>query len=299
MKKVILFLLISALITPCTTISTQASLVSDQAHRVSQKKIYNKEIKQIKKLLQVHNVYANKHDLENIKALYSDNYINNDGFNKEIYFKSIKDTWDECKDLTYSTKIISTDINGDFASVTVEEKATGTVYEQLETTAAAGEIHSKSTGIYHLAKINGKWLISGETLLKDESSLLYGESRFMNIELEVPSQVAAGESYTATVKVDTNDSDTYILGSIDKDLVTYPTQTPNPPMRAMPKSKVLERIIKANTDNIPEYAVSSLAISRAKDSAFGDYKVYMVGLACLMKRINVIPKNNYIKTEEK
>ena len=142
-------------------------------------------------------------------------------------------------------------------------------------------------------------MISGETLLKDESSLLYGESRFMNIELEVPSQVAAGESYTATVKVDTNDSDTYILGSIDKDLVTYPTQTPNPPMRAMPKSKVLERIIKANTDNIPEYAVSSLAISRAKDSAFGDYKVYMVGLACLMKRINVIPKNNYIKTEEK
>jgi hypothetical protein len=250
-------------------------------------------------MLQVHNIYANKHDLENIKALYSDNYINNDGFNKEIYFKSIKDTWDECKDLTYSTKILSAEINGDFASITVEERATGTVFEQIESTAAAGEIHSKSTGIYHLVKVNDKWLISGETLLNDESSLLYGESRFMNIELEAPSQVAAGESYTTTVKVDTKDADTYILGSIDKDLVTYPTQTPNPPMRAMSKNKVLERIIKANSDNIPEYAVTSLAISRAKDSAFGDYKVYMVGLACLMKRVNVIPKNNHIKTEEK
>lgn len=299
MKKIILFLLSVIFLTPSVQISAQASMVTDSGYRLSQKRIYNKELKQIKKLLNLHNVYANGHKLNNLKSLYTENFVNNDGFRKEVYFKSVQETWDECKDLTYETKILSADINGDYAAVMVEEKATGTVLEQLDTGAASGEIHSKSTGIYHLEKNGDKWLISGETLINDESSLLYGESRFMNIELEAPSQIASGESYTVTVKVDLKNNDTYILGSIDKDPVTYPTNIPNPPMRVMPQSRVLERVLKANTDNIPEYAVASLAISKAKDTSYGDYKVYMAGLACLMKRVNVIPKNNFIKVEEK
>lgn len=296
MKKIILFLAL-LIISPNFIQTADASFISDKSYRTEQNKSDKKELKQIKDMLKVHNLYANNHDFEGLKQFYSDNYINNDGFNKEVYFKNIKETWDECKDLTYSTKILSIEIDGDFATVNVEENATGTIFEKMEIGDIAGEIHAKSSGIYHLVKINDRWLISGETLLTDESSLLYGDARFMNMELSSPYQVSAGENYTASLRVDA-DEKTFVIASIDNDPVTYPAKIPQAPMRTMPQSHVLERILKANNDNINEYSVASLAISKAKDVELGDYKVYVAGLACLMKRVNVVPVNKLVNLEE-
>lgn len=256
-----------------------------------------KEVKQIKNLFKIHETYANNHDIKGLETLYSDKYMNNDGFGKEVYFKSIKETWDTCKDLTYETKIVSTNVSGDYASINVEETASGTITDMLDSNPIAGELHSKSTGIYYLEKVNGKWFIVGETALTDESSLLYGDARFMNIEIQAPNQVSAGEVYTTTVKVDA-EPDMFIIGAIDRDTVTYPTSTPKSELRAMPQSQTLERLLKANTDNLNEYAVASLAISKAKNVQDATYQIYMAGLVCVMKRVNVIPKNNFIKVED-
>lgn len=297
MKRIVLLLAISLLMSGAVNVSAQASLVSSGQYRHEQSKIYKKEFKQIKKLFSVHNTFANKHDMQGLKPLYADNYMNNDGFNKEVYFKTVEETWQECKNITYTTKIIDADISGDNAYVTVEESAIGTVFDKLEDTSVAGEIHAKSTGIYHLKKLNGNWLIAGETMLTDESSLLYGDARFMDIELIAPLQVGAGESYTTTVKVDA-DENTVIIGSIEHDPVVYPSTVPKGPLRTVPKTNVLERIMKANTDNINEYTVTSLAISKSKTDKFNNTKIYMAGLACLMKRINVVPSNNFIDLNE-
>lgn len=297
MKKII-FLLLFIVLIPIYGNEAQASLVSDKNYRAEQSKIQRKEVKQIKNLFEVHFNYANKHDIESLKLLYSDNYINNDGFNKEVYFKNVQQTWQECSDLTYKVKLESINIEGDKASVLVEENATGTVYENLDVGPAAGEIHSKSKGVYYLTKINDKWLISGETVLFDESSLLYGDARFMNISLIAPSQVSSGGPYTVTLKVD-NDEKIYMIGSIEHDPVTYPAGKTNAPLRVIPSTKVLERVIKANTDNLNEYAVASLAISKTKNEGLSNFKIYMAGLACVMKRVNVVSKNNFIKIEDK
>ncbi len=297
MKKAAILLILILLTMPAMTVSAQASLVSDHQYRVEQHKINKQAIKQIRKLFDLHNRYANNHDLKNLEALYSESYINNDGFNKEVYFKSIEDTWKSCSDLTYKTEILSIDVNGDFANVNVIESATGTVQEDMEFMSVSGEIHSKSTGIYHLEQINGKWYIKGETALTDESSLLYGDARFMNIELQAPTQVSSGETYTTTVKVDADDN-TFIIGAIDRDSVKYPASTPKSELRAMPQSQILERLLTANTDNLNEYTVASLAISKAVNAGREDFKIYMAGLACVMKRINVIPKNKFVETEE-
>ena len=288
----------SLLFAAVPVMEADASLVSDKIYRTEQRKENKKMIKQIKSLFNEHNRYANQHDLNGLETLYADSYINNDGFNKEVYFKSIKETWDSCNDLTYTTKITSIDINGDYASVNVEEYADGTLRESSGFMDVTGEIHSKSTGIYHLVLVNDRWLISGETSLTDESSLLYGDARFMNIEIQAPAQVNSGDVYTTTVKIDA-DSDTFIVGSIDRDSVTYPVTTPHSELRAMPQSQTLERLLKANTDNLNEYTVASLAISKAKDVGGNNFRVYMAGLACVMKRVNVIPKNEYIKIEDK
>lgn len=297
MKKIVLLLILGSLFIPCVQ-EANASLISDRVYRAELRKENRQELKEIKNLFKVHNNLANKHDIKGLEAIYSEHYVNNDGFNREVYFKSIKETWDTCKDLTYNTKILSIDITGDYASVKVEENANGTIYDTIDMAPISGELHSKSTGIYHLEQVNGKWYITGETAITDESSLLYGDARFMNLEIQAPNQVMAGETYTTTVKVD-SDADMFVIGSIDADPVTYPANTPKSELRPMPQSQVLERLLKANTDNINEYTVASLAISKAQNMGSDKFRVYIAGLACIMKRVNVIPKNNFIKLEDK
>ena len=297
MKKIVLLLILGSLFIPCVQ-EAKASLISDRVYRAELRKENRQELKEIKNLFKVHNNLANKHDIKGLEAIYSEHYVNNDGFNREVYFKSIKETWDTCKDLTYNTKILSIDITGDYASVRVEENANGTIYDTIDMAPISGELHSKSTGIYHLEQVNGKWYITGETSITDESSLLYGDARFMNLEIQAPNQVMAGETYTTTVKVD-SDANMFVIGSIDADPVTYPANTPKSELRPMPQSQVLERLLKANTDNINEYTVASLAISKAQNMGSDKFRVYIAGLACIMKRVNVIPKNNFIKLEDK
>ena len=281
---------------PLSIIPSNASILSKGYSSYS--KEYKRELKQIEKFLKFHNTLANKHDLQALKTLYAEDYFNNDGYNKYVYFKSIEDTWNDCKDLTYTMKITKMEVNDKYASVWVDEIAVGTVLESIDTITAAGEIHSKSSSIYHLTKAGDKWLISGETLLSDESSILYGDARFINIKLQVPTQIKAGETYTASVSLNTNDENVVAIGSIEKDLVTYPTKIPSGPLRAMPQSKILERVFNANKDNVNEYAVASLAISKSKGKTFEDYQIYIAGLACIIKRINVIPNNKFIELED-
>lgn len=297
MKKLAIFIILTLLTFTSVNMAQGASAISSRKYRLEQQKQYRNEVKQIKELFKVYTTFANKHDLNGIEHFYADNYINNDGFDKKAYLKTAQETWDECKDITYDIKIQSIDINGNYATVNVEETATGTVFEKTEIMAVAGEIHAISKGSYNLVKINDKWLISGETILSDESSLLYGDARFMNIELNAPNQVAAGENYTTTVKADA-DENTVIVGSIEHDPITYPSETPNGPLRTMPKTQILERVIKANSDNINEYTVATLAISKVKPTEYGTLKVYLAGLACIMKRVNVIPVNKFIKLDE-
>lgn len=298
MRKIILTILMLSILVPVTANVSSASLVSDRHYRAEQRQENKQNIRLIKDLFKTHDKFANAHDLKNLETMYADNYINNDGFNKAAYFKSVETTWESCKDITYSTQIKNITINGDYADVEVDETASGTIVDKiLDQAPIAGEIHSKSQGIYHLIKINDKWYIKGETSLTDESSLLYGDARFMNIEIQAPGQVSAGETYSIMLKVDA-DQDTYIVGSIDHDPVTYPTTTPKNELRALNASQTLERYIKANTDNINEYAIASVAISKMKKFNSEHLRVYMTGLACVMKRVNVVPKNNFINLED-
>ena len=296
MKKILSILLIASIFAMSAP-ATQAAIISDRSYRASVRKEQKNDIKQIKALFKKHVLLANKHDIDGLNFLYSDNYVNNDGFDKKTYFKSIEATWESCKDLTYTTEILSIEINGDHANVYVNETASGTLVEKIEDFSIAGEIHSKSKGIYHLDSINGNWYISGETALSDESSLVYGDARYMNIEIQAPAQVNSGENYTASLKVEA-DSNILITASITSDPVVFPTKTPQNDLRLLPETQILERIIKANTDNINEYVIASMAISRVKPVDIENYKIYMSGLACVMKRVNVVPKNNFIKLED-
>ena len=165
----------------------------------------------------------------------------------------------------------------------------------------AASVYGSRAGLKTLLLDNGA---PGGKLIKTHKISNYpGVKELSGVELatsmfEQSTSFGAEYTYGDVEKVDA-DKNTFIIGAIDKDPVTYPASVPKSELRALNKEQTLERILTANTDNINEYAVASLAISKVEHGEnTNSYRIYMSGLACVMKRINVIPKNNFIKIEE-
>ena len=58
----------------------------------------------------------------------------------------------------------------------------------------------------------------------------------------------------------------------------------------------------ANTDNVNEYNIASVGITRAEfpdEDNPRNIRIYMSGIAFVVTRVNVVPANNFIKLEEK
>lgn len=68
--------------------------------------------------------------------------------------------------------------------------------------------------------------------------------------------------------------------------------------KRLPEEQILERVFNANTDNINEYAVASVGITKSEKIDDELMKVYMNGLAFIITRVNVVPKNNFVNIEE-
>ena len=83
----------------------QAGFIADKKAQAEQTRIEKNYKKEILALFDKQDTYAKKYDLKALKTLYSQNFVDNDGYNKEVYFSLIEDTWDTYPDITYETKI--------------------------------------------------------------------------------------------------------------------------------------------------------------------------------------------------
>ena len=224
--------------------------------------------------------------------MYSDDFINSDGFNKETYFKLIKDTWQSYPDISYSTVIKNINCSGNYATAEVTEKAVATSEEILsEDDIVTGELHSSADTIYYFKKSGSGWLISSEKILRETSSLTYGEARYTNIELSGPNQINAGEQYSALLTVD-RPKNCVVVASLNQEKIVYPAQNAQDSFRKLSDDNTLERIFTSNKENVNEYVVASVALTRA------DASIYLSGLGFVMTRVNIIPENNSIKQED-
>ena len=204
MKKLSVLLFAALLLTATVQPNCQAGIISSQKARIEQNRINKSNLNAIKNVINQQIVFTNKYDLEGLKTLYSENFVNSDGFTKGDYFKLIKETWDIYPDIVYFTDIKNIDFNDNYASVLVQESAIATSKEHLGDFTAIGELYSTSKCIYYLEKQGQKWLISSEKILEETSSLKYGDARYINMELFAPNQTGAGKTYTATLKVDSS-----------------------------------------------------------------------------------------------
>lgn len=299
MKKKLSVLLITALLFSITsTLPGQANILTTQKARIEQNRINRATYNDIKKVIDQQSAYTNKYDLKGLASLYANNFVNSDGFNKDVYFKLIEETWKTYPDITYKTEIKNIEFSDNYATVFTNEVAIATSQEEIGDLTAIGELYSTSQCVYYLEKQGAKWLINSEKIIEETSTLKYGDARYINIELNAPKQIGANKDYTTTLKVDAP-KDSIVIASINKENIVYPQTKSDDAFRKMPDDNILERVFLSNKDNVNEYAVASIGITRAENYTDNQIRVYMGGLAFIMTRINVIPENKFIKLEDK
>lgn len=299
MKKKLSVLLITALLfSVAASLPSQAGILAVQKARIEQNRINRATYNDIKKVIDQQSVYTNKYDLKGLATLYANNFVNSDGFNKDVYFKLIEETWKTYPDITYKTEIKNIEFSDNYATVFTNEVAIATSQEEIGDLTAIGELYSTSQCVYYLEKQGAKWLINSEKIIEETSTLKYGDARYINIELNAPKQIGANKDYTTTLKVDAP-KDSVVIASINKENIVYPQTKSDDAFRKMPDDNILERVFLSNKDNVNEYAVASIGITRAENYTDNQIRVYMGGLAFIMTRINVIPENKFIKLEDK
>lgn len=290
MKKISVLLIISALFfgIPCN-----AGVISSYKAKVEENKILKSDTNSIRIILNQQTEHANKHNALALESFYSNDFINCDGFNKKIYFKLIKDTFETYPDITYKTYIHYIHVDDNHATAFVTETAVATSKEQIGEFETTGELFSASNCIYHFQKHGTVWLIESEQVLEETSTLKYGDARYINIELNTPKQTAANKFYTSTLKVDAPKGTT-VVASIGKENIIYPQVKADETFRRLSDENILERVFKANNNNVNEYNVASIGLTRAENYDEKHIRVYMNGLAFIMTRVNVIPENKFI-----
>lgn len=299
MKKKLSVLLITALLfSVAASLPSQAGILAVQKAKIEQNRIKKSTYNDIKNVIDQQSVFTNKYDLKGLSSLYANDFVNSDGFNKDVYFKLIDETWKTYPDITYKTEIKNIEFSDNYATVFTYETAVATSQEEIGDLTAIGELYSISQCVYYLEKQGTKWLINSEKIIEETSTLKYGDARYINIELNAPKQIGANKDYTTTLKVDAP-KDSVVIASINKENIVYPQTKSDDAFRKMPDDNILERVFLSNKDNVNEYAVASIGITRAENYTDNQIRVYMGGLAFIMTRINVIPENKFIKLEDK
>ena len=291
MKRVLLLMALGLSIVLTQSLTADAGFLAERK-AIREQVQYEKDCKKdIQELFANQDKYAKAYDMDKLQSLYDKNFVDNDGYNKEVYFSLVQDTWNTYPDITYTTKIKNIKLNGDYATVETEETANATS-DDLDR-HIIGELNSKSNCIYHLQKFANKWAITAEQVTDEISTLKYGDARYINIDLESPKMVGAGQSYTATLKVDIPKGE-IVVGSINQEKIVNPAVKPEEHFMKVKEDGTLSRIFTSNTDNINEYNVASVAFTKNDDT-----RIYMNGIAFIMARVNVVPINNFAKVDRK
>ena len=250
MKRVIFLLVFTLILGTATIQPAQAGFIANKKAQIEQSKKENNFKKEIRELFEKQDKYAQKHDIKGVQSCYSSNFIDNDGYTKDVYFSLVEETWETYPDISYTTKINNIDING----------------------ALAIEVF-------------------------DEFSVLkYGDARYVDMHLETPKVIGAGQEYTSTLKVDLP-SDYVVIASLNQEKIVNPATKPQETFKKLNDEQVLARVFTANTDNVNEYTVASIGITGAEMAGKDKIRVYVNGLAFVMSRINVIPKNNFARVD--
>ena len=249
--------------------------------------IFNNESHAIKSMLNSQVRYANRSNFKKFISTYDDKYINSDGLTLAMYADLVKDVWNTYDDIEYGIKIENIEIKDDTATVNLEEFSHANIPAPNKMN---GILKSNAKSIYYLKKIDGKWKVSSDSVISENTSMLYGDAKGLDIRLTAPQEIPANTEYTASLEF-IPPEDSIVIASIANDKVEYPQKQAKEVFRKFPDDNILERLFTSNSDNVNEYVIASIGITKAdiKDS---NIKLSLTGFGYQITRVNVISKED-------
>ena len=258
-----------------------------------QEKTYIGNVYSVAKFFAIYEAAANNYNHNEFIKCYSPNYVSSDGFNLDILSKMLKETWKTYPGIKYQVKLNGVTFYNGMAIADVTETAKG--YAKAENDNV-GEFVSTMQSVYYLKQNGTSWMIDNDYTVKENIILSWGDAKQAKIFFETPNQIQAGKEYTAVLKVKQPDG-SIAIGSINADKITYPQKPSKEIFRKFSPEGTLERIMKANTDNVNEYLVATVGFTRPKVDNNQNLNINLSGYACLMERMNVIPVNKFIEVK--
>lgn len=250
---------------------------------------------QIRSFYKDFNKYSQKNEIDKLKSLYSDSYVNNDGFNKNTIFRMMTQAYEAYKDVEYTTTIEKIETNGNYAVVDVHEFAIGSTSKKQEEINDYGLVSSDIYYTDYLKREGNKWKITATNVMSERVALKYGETKGMPIEVIAPKLVPAGSDYDVKIKTKSPNG-VLVIGSIVNEEIVYPQVQKKDVFKSV-KSGTLERILKSNEKNHNEYVAVTLGVTRA--SIEPPQVVFnMTGMAFIMTRVNIFNQDERINIKE-
>lgn len=248
----------------------------------------------VRSVLNKHNKALKEHDINKIKTFYALSYKNADGFDLDDLTSMLEKTYSAYKDIKYSTKINSITTFDDYAVAQITDKTSAILKPDTKNKDKdkLGFLEGKSVYSIYLKKENNNWEIIYDDILMEETSLKYGIANKIDMSLKAPLFVKEGEEYDLTLKMNKPD-DVIALASLTREEIVYPPKDTDEKFRKVPSEGDLERLVRANKNNLDEYAVASIGFTRVSlNEQAAKAKIEVLGMAYIMKRINMDIKKN-------
>ena len=276
MKKIILITLLSFFLTPTS--------FAEEKTPVFNLHLFNNDTREVKSLLNSQVRYANRNNFKKFINTYDKNYVNSDGFDLETYSDIVKDVWQSYDKIKYGIKIKNIEIKDDCAIVSLDETSSAIIPDKNMN----GVLRSEADSVYHLKKVDGKWKVTYDAVNSENTSMLYGDARDLDIKLTAPHEIEAGVEYTASLEF-TPPENSIAIASIASDKVEYPQKQAKEVFRKLPDDNILERLFISNTDNVNEYIIASIGITKADINDLS-IKLSLTGYGYQITRVNVKQK---------
>ena len=283
MKKFLVFIIISILL--------PAKAQAVDFSPLFKLNIFKNDTREVKSVLHSQVKYANRANFDKFISTYDKNYINSDGFNLETYSDLVQDIWKTYDNIKYGIKIKNIKVCDDSAVAELTESSFADIPISK---SMNGVLKSTANSIYYLKKVNGKWKVTSDEVIDEQTSMLYGEAMNLNISLTAPKEVAPGVEYTASLEFEPPKG-TMAIASIAKDKVEYPQKQAEEVFRKMPDDNILERLFISNKDNANEYIIASIGLTKTdvKDLSI---KISLAGFGYQIIRVNVLkPEGENVK----
>lgn len=236
---------------------------------------------------------SNRHDIDGVLRHYSPLFTSGDSLGLKDIRGLVQDTWKMFPDIRYDSQILEVRVNGNWATVESLDTATASAKVDPVVSDKPGTMKSRSRGMLYLHKTGKTWEILSDYTMYEKAVITYGPFDNVDIDVETPEQVFAGEPYTARVSVGVP-AGNIAFATLSQEPLTYPQHSGKDKFRTLSTDKTdLERIFKANSSNNNEVVTATVGFTEIGQDDQERPTINLKGIMTVVKRVNVIPRSTF------